>query len=1471
MSTYLSTQNIISRLFEPFRVFAAVFIAVIFWLYPAIVQPSQPNGEKIRIPLQEYGGIKLVTAIESRAPNCDKSCQIDVCIDWKPGPSPTCPKPGPGGGCCFAYETQCDPGCVDPIPTLPPSISASLNCSQNGNNGWCIGSLSLDLTASDPQGQTVIISGVLNGVAFACPIGVTSCSIPISSEGAGSITYRADSSTGLSATGSTNYQLDSTKPMLAGTLSGVTASNNWYRSDVSVDVISSDSVSGLAFVSAVVDGGSPMTPDLPIIFPDGIHTLLLTSYDNAGNISQVSKIIQVDTITPTVSVALGGISGTNGWYISTVVVTPSANDSSSGIALLEAMVDGSSWFPINSPLSFSDGVHNFRFRATDNVGNVTETALQTIKVDTVTPKISTSISGSNGTIGWYVSNVTVSPVAQDAESGVALLEIKIDNEEWVKAEEVHTFFEGVHNYQIRATDIAGNITESSIRTLKVDTITPVINVSIKGVSGINGWYVSKVEVTSTAYDGNSGVSSLDFVVDAGVWEKYTSPLGFTDGVHTVKFRVTDYAGNVTETLSKEIKVDTYTPFVSLKIDGTSGFNGWFVSPVTIEPIVNDSVSGVASVQVAVDDGGWAVVNNSIPFGEGVHTYQFKVVDGAGNSIIIPAQNLKVDTIAPIIEMTKRLSLGETVDYHLMDHGSGLYIYRAVIEDEDEKYKKVVWVDDISGNLFENQILWDGKFTDDKKAGWGKYYLTLKIRDVAGNEAMRTAVINVTPFSSLTEIPEFNPPPSIVNHSLDVETEIEVPSFGGEINNKIGIGEITTLDEGGEVHNDEVEEQNVIINDGGEINGQLYTASFTDIIFNEGGSLVNWVEDAIDEASFTLGEVTNSKSNSNPDNVLWGLAATTLAGTALADWKKKREDEENIKNENLGKLRSRRESEKNRNAEIRARKMTTQVSRSQIVKISNRERAEGFVIAAQQAEKKRLREQKLKERQQAGLMAYYQGRKIGEVLNSDLLEEKTTSFEKTMDWIDQHQAEISIGIGVAVGVAAIIASGGLAAPWVMAAWIGGAAAVAGGTVALGTVGLNSYYGRPLGDNVLRNLFIAGATAGAVAGVGFLFQSAVQGVGIYCSLNVSACSKVEPVLNAFDALEEAYLYLKGSYQTWIGDGNGAAETYSELQAEYVDGGVPGNAIAADLVEPIIKLGPDAVNIALKYGDETVPLLLLYGKDAVDIIGAYGDDGISLLLKFGNEATDAIKLVKKFGTPAVKVLNAVDLDGATKLLENLDDDVLAYTLEKGEDAIYALSRWSELELKEFGPELALRAENDAIVIKAIDELVNSGPLDPKHLTREQDNLIKLIAECSTQYSDEGQIVLGKWVDYGHGFTKYARETGSVHYNPHPDMWNLFESLGKDKREDTAWLVNRQVIQNGIKKGLPFEYSFEGIQIKDENTELLAIQLIFSGETNEEIMTTLNLNYIPIRMKEIRELEEAGYDFAYDDVTKSFIFTMP
>lgn len=151
-------------------------------------------------------------------------------------------------GCCSAGAcVVCPPDDDD----QPPSISANLNCSNPGNNGWCIGTLTLNLSASDPQGAALLILGALNGNNFACPSGATSCSIPVIQETAtGTITYRVDASTGLAAAGSASYKLDATTPLLNGSLSGVAGTNNWYRSDVTLNVSSSDSLSGLAATTA---------------------------------------------------------------------------------------------------------------------------------------------------------------------------------------------------------------------------------------------------------------------------------------------------------------------------------------------------------------------------------------------------------------------------------------------------------------------------------------------------------------------------------------------------------------------------------------------------------------------------------------------------------------------------------------------------------------------------------------------------------------------------------------------------------------------------------------------------------------------------------------------------------------------------------------------------------------------------------------------------------------------------------------------------------------------------------------------------------------------------------------------------------------------------------------------------------------------------------------------------------------------
>ncbi|MBN2118143.1 MAG: hypothetical protein JW730_16320 [Anaerolineales bacterium] len=263
------------------------------------------------------------------------------------------------------------------------------------------------------------------------------------------------------------------------------------------------------------------------------------------------------------------------------------------------------------------------------------------------------------------------------------------------------------------------------------------------------------------------------------------------------------------------------------------------------------------------------------------------------------------------------------------------------------------------------------------------------------------------------------------------------------------------------------------------------------------------------------------------------------------------------------------------------------------------------------------------------------------------EEVKDAREKAILWVDQHQTEIALGIGVAVGIAAIVLSGGTATPLV-AAWVAGAAAVAAGAIAIETVALNVHYGREWHENLGRNIAISALSAAAVAGAWFIFQAATTAAGPFCYAHQAICGRIEPVLNTLDWGEEAWLTTKMAFQTWTGNQAAAAETALELQMERMDGGMPGNSIAKEL-------GEETLEKVAKYGDEALSLVMLYGDDAAEIIAKYGDDGVAVLQKYGDDAVDLItrykddtfdfvKRAEKLGVNPTDILDNPPLPGQT-----------------------------------------------------------------------------------------------------------------------------------------------------------------------------------------------------------------------------------
>jgi len=308
--------------------------------------------------------------------------------------------------------------CTDPV------IEATLQCTQGGSNNWCIGGLSLNLTATESQGRDVLISGDVDGIVFACPTGAgtASCSVPLP-EGTGTVNYTATSSIGRSASGSTTYRRDSLQPQIDGWLDGTPGNSPWFVSSVDVNASASDLApgSGLAAFEYSLDGGNWENFPGLLSISDGVHSLSLRATDMAGNVVETSQTIQVDTITPALDLSIFGTAGEHGWYISTVELHAAATDDGSGPAALEASVNGGEWKAFTAPLVFNDGQHNFQFRLLDHAGNLTETPLQRLNVDTIPPVIDLPASWTLGQIAPFK--------LQDDGSGLAGLRLVIEDED----------------------------------------------------------------------------------------------------------------------------------------------------------------------------------------------------------------------------------------------------------------------------------------------------------------------------------------------------------------------------------------------------------------------------------------------------------------------------------------------------------------------------------------------------------------------------------------------------------------------------------------------------------------------------------------------------------------------------------------------------------------------------------------------------------------------------------------------------------------------------------------------------------------------------------------------------------------------------------------------------------------------------------------------------------------------------------
>jgi len=333
----------------------------------------------------------------------------------------------------------------------------------------------------------------------------------------------------------------------------------------------------------------------------------------------------VDSTPPVTGCTLSGALGANGWYVSTVNAVLGATDFESGVnhTYYRLRTDGgawSSWTTYSGQISLTvNGTHNIEYYSTDMAGNQESVKSDTVKLDKAAPDTTSSS---------YAYNLVLSSTDNAGGSGVNSTWYRIWSGSWgawIKyTGTVALGTTGNIAVQFRSIDNAGNTETADAISLPIaDSLSPVTKSTLIGILGENNWYVSQVNLTLTATDDLSGVSSTHYRLDGGNWETYSSAIQLTaGGTHRIEFYATDNYGNDEDVQTVTVKVDRTMPTSTVSVEG---------SMVAITASDGVNCSGVNKTFFRIDGGNWtAYISPFNVTGAGAHLIEYYSVDKAGN-------------------------------------------------------------------------------------------------------------------------------------------------------------------------------------------------------------------------------------------------------------------------------------------------------------------------------------------------------------------------------------------------------------------------------------------------------------------------------------------------------------------------------------------------------------------------------------------------------------------------------------------------------------------------------------------------------------------------------------------------------------------------------------------------------------------------------------------------------------------------
>ncbi|EJD4254636.1 Ig-like domain-containing protein [Escherichia coli] len=610
---------------------------------------------------------------------------------------------------------------------------------------------------------------------------------------------------------------------------------------------------------------------------DGNAYVINASVSNAiGNTGSSNHTITVDLSAPAMGINIDSLQADTGLSasdfitsVSPVVVNGSLTAALASNETAQISIDGgTTWTTLtvtgttwryNDSRTLTDGNYLYQVRVIDAAGNVGATDSQNVVIDTTAPDpavktiaisaittdtgliandfvTSDTTLAVSGTLGAALSAGEFAQISIDG--GTTWQNLSISGLTWSYLDG-RTLTDGNYNYQVRVIDTAGNIGATASQIVTVDTTAPLASktIAIAGVSddtglsssdfvtrdttltvrGTLGAALAADERAQISLDG--GVTWTTLTVIGTSWS-YADGRTLTDGTWNYTVRVVDLAGNVGQTATQNVVVDTTSPEAAKSItitgisDDTGASSSDFITSdttLTVRGVLGAALGANEFAQISTDNGAtwvnvtlaadglnWSYVDGRT-LTNGTTTWQVRVVDLAGNVGATSSQSVLIDTVNPTQVLTIASISTDTgssaTDFITSDTsltltgslGAGLASGEVAQISLDGG---ATWI-----TLTTNGTQWT--YTDSRTLTDGSYVYQVRVLDLAGNTGpvvSKTVVVDATnPLAT----------PNIVSYTDDVgqrqgtlsssqATDDITPLLNGVLSAPLASGEVVYL-------------------------------------------------------------------------------------------------------------------------------------------------------------------------------------------------------------------------------------------------------------------------------------------------------------------------------------------------------------------------------------------------------------------------------------------------------------------------------------------------------------------------------------------------------------------------------------------------------------------------------------------------------------------------------------------------------